>query len=220
MKLPRRPQAVIFDMDGVVVDTERMYQRALARAVEDAGCMIGEDMLLRTVGLSWAECREMLRASYSHAIPVDALIENWLHHFDAIASEGLPLKAGVLALLDALDAASLPRAIATSAYRHDVQRNLDAHGITHRFDTIVAQGDCAATKPAPDPYLLAAKRLNIDPALCLAIEDSTHGVQSAFDAGMMTVMVPDTIPARERERALCVAVASDLHVVRRMLVTT
>lgn len=218
IKLPKRPEAVIFDMDGVIFDTERMYQQALAKAVEGAGCLISREMLLWTVGLSWDECREMLRSAYSHAIPTEKLIEIWLQHYDASVSEGLPLKAGMLDLLDALDAASLPRAIATSAYRRDVQRNLDAHGIAHRFDSVVAHEDCEAKKPAPGPFLLAAARLNIDPAYCLAIEDSTHGVQSAFAAGMMTVMVPDTIAAGEREIARCVHIASDLREVREILV--
>jgi HAD superfamily hydrolase (TIGR01509 family) len=217
MKLPNRPQAVIFDMDGVIFDTERMYQRALAKAVEAAGCQISNEMLLGTVGQSWDDCREMLRSAFGHAIPAEELIENWLHHYDTAVRAGLPLKAGVLELLDALDVASLPRAIATSAYRRDVQLNLDAHRIAHRFNAIVTHEDCTAKKPAPEPFLRAAARLNIDPASCLAIEDSTHGVQSAFAAGMMTVMVPDTVAAGEREIECCVHIAADLHEVREIL---
>lgn len=217
-RLARRPEAVIFDMDGVIFDTERMYQKALAAAVEDAGGSISQAMLLQTVGLSWTECHAMLDDAFSHIVPVALLVANWQRGFDALASRGLPLKQGLLELLDTLDALSLPRAIATSAYPEDARRNLDAHGIANRFDTVVAQGDCTATKPAPDPFLLAAKRLNVAPSSCLAIEDSLHGVRSALDAGMMTIMVPDTVPAGEPERARCVRIASDLNEVRMMLV--
>ncbi|QYU69122.1 HAD family phosphatase [Leptolyngbya sp. 15MV] len=216
---PTPVQAVIFDMDGVIFDTERMYQKTLANAVEHVGGSIDEQTLLLTVGMSWGDCRKMLHRKYSHIVEVDELVARWLELFDALANDGLPLKPGVLELLDILDSAELPRAIATSAYSHDVQRNLDAHSLAHRFDTIVAQGDCVATKPAPDPFLLAAARLNVAPSLCLALEDSVHGVRSASDAGMMTVMVPDTVAAGEQEMALCAWVANDLHEVCQMLET-
>jgi HAD superfamily hydrolase (TIGR01509 family) len=216
-ELPRSPGAVIFDMDGVIFDTERMYQKALKAAIEATGSMVGEETLLKTVGLSWTECRIILERHYSDVIPVDTLVANWLSGFDALATKGLPLKDGVLELLATLDALSLPRAIATSAYHKDATRNLDAHGIAHRFHTVVAQGDCHASKPAPDPFLLAARRLGVDPSCCLAVEDSVHGVRSASDAGMMTVMVPDTVQAGEQEIARCVRVARDLHEVRAML---
>lgn len=205
-------------MDGVIFDTERMYQRALAKAVAEAGCDISDAMLLRTVGLSWPDCRRMLGEAYAHAVPVEQLIDNWLQHYDASVREGLPLKLGVLELLGALDTAQVPRGIATSAYRRDVQHNLAVHGLTHRFHVIVTHEDCRAKKPAPDPYLCAAARLKIDPTYCLAIEDSPHGVQSAFASGMMTVMVPDTVAAGKLEIERCVHIAVDLHEVREMLV--
>lgn len=82
---------------------------------------------------------------------------------------------------------------------------------------IVAHDDYAAAKPAPDAFLLAAKRLNIEPSLCLALEDSLSGVRSASSAGLMTVMVPDTVAASENEARLCICIANDLHQVRAML---
>jgi beta-phosphoglucomutase-like phosphatase (HAD superfamily) len=91
---------------------------------------------------------------------------------------------------------------------------LTAHALTERFHTVVAQGDYAASKPAPDPYLTAAARLGVAPALCLALEDSHNGVRSAASAGMMTVMVPDLLPATAEIAALCTFVAEDLHRVR------
>ena len=208
---------MIFDMDGVIFDTERMYQKALHLAVEGAGVNISREDLLKTVGLSWADCRHMLERMYAQHIAIDDLIESWLSRFDMLTAAGLPIKTGLLEMLDALDQLSLPYAIATSAYHEDAARNLNAHNIAHRFQTVVALGDCEATKPAPDPFLLAAERLKVHPSCCLAIEDSTHGVRSASDAGMMTVMIPDTVPAGPQEIELCVMVARDLHEVRAML---
>ena len=127
------------------------------------------------------------------------------------------LKAGVVELLDWLDAQTIPRAIATSSQHQYVHRNLAKHGLTGRFNVIVAHGDCEFGKPHPAPFLTAAHRLNVDPTCCLALEDSFNGVRSASAAGMMTVMVPDLLEPTDDIRALCVAIAADLHHVRQML---
>jgi HAD superfamily hydrolase (TIGR01509 family) len=116
-----------------------------------------------------------------------------------------------------LDELRLPRAIATSSLPHNVRHHLAAHGLIGRFHAIVAHGDYAAGKPAPDPFLMAAERLGVEPRLCLALEDSFNGVRSASSAGMMTVMVPDLLEPTDEIRALCSFVADDLHVVRRLL---
>jgi beta-phosphoglucomutase-like phosphatase (HAD superfamily) len=92
-----------------------------------------------------------------------------------------------------------------------VRRNLAAHGLERRFDAVVARGDYARGKPAPDPFLLAAERLGLPAGGCLALEDSPHGVRSAAAAGMMVVMVPDLVAAGDAEDALCEFVAKDLH---------
>jgi beta-phosphoglucomutase-like phosphatase (HAD superfamily) len=99
-----------------------------------------------------------------------------------------------------------------------VNRHLASLGLVGRFDQIVASGDYAAGKPAPDPFLRAAGRLGVAPELCLALEDSHNGVRSACAAGMMTVMVPDLLEATGEISRLCVVVARDLHDVERMIV--
>ena len=121
---------------------------------------------------------------------------------------------------DLLDALGLPRAIATSSAHETVQAHLSAHGLTHRFDVVVGHGDYAQSKPAPDPFLLAAERLAVPAAFCLALEDSHNGVRAAHAAGMMTVMVPDLLPATDEMRSLCLAIAESLHEVRALLAET
>jgi beta-phosphoglucomutase-like phosphatase (HAD superfamily) len=121
------------------------------------------------------------------------------------------LKLGVLELLDTLDRFQLRRAIATSSSRQTVERHLTAHDLTGRFDVIVARGDYAAGRPAPDPFLLAAERLHIEPHLCLALEDSHNGIRSSSAAGMITIMVPDLLEPTEEISALCHVVAGDPH---------
>jgi HAD superfamily hydrolase (TIGR01509 family) len=217
IKLPRMPAAVIFDMDGLLFDTEALYQEALLLAAAEGGHNVAADLFGKTLGVPWPQTRTLLRSYFGDAFPVDAFEAVWLRHFWLIAETRLALKPGALELLDALDRLRLPRAIATSSSRDTVERHLQARGLVGRFDEIVGREDYEIGKPAPDPFLAAAGRLGVAPPRCLALEDSPNGVRSACSAGMMTVMVPDLAAPTEELRSLCVGVANDLHEVRRLL---
>ena len=129
----------------------------------------------------------------------------------------MALKAGVVELLDVLDELGLPRAIATSSPRDHVERHLAHHGLSSRFDAVVARGDYARGKPNPDPFLKAAEALQAKPSHCLALEDSHNGIRAAHAAGMMTVMVPDLLEPTAEIGALCVRIADSLHEVRDLI---
>ena len=131
--------------------------------------------------------------------------------FHATIKTQLCLKPGAVELLDVLDHAGLPRAIATSSRHEDVQRNLAIHGLLDRFPIVIARGDYLRGKPGPDPFLRAAERLGLAPPSCVALEDSHHGVRSASRAGMMTIMVPDLLPPTDEMKGLCVGIVPDLH---------
>jgi HAD superfamily hydrolase (TIGR01509 family) len=154
---------------------------------------------------------------YGPAFAVDELRSVAQRIFREIIDRHLPVKPGVPELLALLDELDLPRAIATTSARATVQHHLGAHGLAARFRHVVANEDCARHKPDPEPYLKAAGLLGVQPQHCLALEDSHNGVRSASAAGMMTVMVPDLLPATEEMRGLCLHVVPDLHDVRRLL---
>jgi HAD superfamily hydrolase (TIGR01509 family) len=217
MKLPRPPAAVIFDMDGLLFDTERLYGQAILTAAAEVGCAMSREVFLQLIGVPWEANRRFLLEHYGANYPVEALVTTWIQHFEGLSAVGLSMKPGVVELLDLLDELRLPRAIATSASHSTVQQHLAVHGLTDRFHGVVAHGDYAAGKPAPDPFLKAAKRLGVVPSLCLALEDSHNGVRSASAAGMMAVMVPDLIPPTGEIQGLCTHVVADLHEVRRLL---
>jgi HAD superfamily hydrolase (TIGR01509 family) len=217
MRLPRRPAAVVFDMDGLLFNTEALYHDAFLLAVAEHKHDVAPDFFHRTIGLPWPQCRALLVSHFGEAFPVDEFEAAWVRHFWVVAETRLALKPGVLELLDTLDQLGLPRGIATSSSRQTVERYLPMYGLADRFDAIVGRGDYETGKPAPDPFLEAAKRLKVEPRLCLALEDSHNGVRSASSAGMMTVMVPDLLEPTDEIRALCALVADDLHDVRRLI---
>jgi HAD superfamily hydrolase (TIGR01509 family) len=220
MPLPRNPQAVIFDMDGTIFNTEFLYYRAFLAAGQEQDLPVEPSLPLRTVGLSWESTTNLLLQHFGDSRRVQSLLAAWLRQFDRLAESELSLKPGVMQLLDQLDRLEIPSAIATSSYHDDVDRHLAAHGLSKRFAAVVANEDCVSVKPAPDPFLLAADRLSVDPTACLALEDSFQGVASASGAGMMTIMIPDMVAPTDEHRALCLYVVPDLHEVVELIAET
>lgn len=210
MTLPRPVEAVVFDMDGLLFDTEKLYGRAILTAAEELGVEMTTEVFLTFVGTPWTHNRRQMLEAYGEAYPAEELRVRWMKHFELLLADGLDLKPGVVELLDLLDQLGLSRAIATSSSHGTADHHLAAHGLASRFHHIVAAGDYANAKPAPDPFLAAAGRLGVDAADCLALEDSLNGVRSASSAGMMTVMVPDLIQPTSDIKQLCAAVVSSL----------
>lgn len=214
MSLPRKPHAVVFDMDGLIFDTEALYRDAFVGAAIESGYDMPLSFYLSMVGLSGEATRAQLCSHYGKNFDIDTFWAIASNRFRELTSAQPCLKAGVVELLDLLDEARLPRAIATSSSHRSVQRHLETHGLLGRFHAIVAWGDYTLGKPDPDPFRKAADRLRVAPDRCLALEDSYNGVRAASGAGMMTVMVPDLLAPTEEMDRLCVRIARDLHEVR------
>jgi HAD superfamily hydrolase (TIGR01509 family) len=217
MSFPRIPEAVVFDMDGLLFDTEALYRDAMIAAAMRLGFQMSEQVFVTLIGLPPDTSRARLLEHYGNDFDVDGFWRESADGFHALSTGRSFLKAGVVELLAALDRFGLRNAIATSSRHQDVQRNLIAHDLSGRFHCVVAHGDYALGKPNPDPFLKAAERLGVAPENCLALEDSFNGIRSAAAAGMMTVMVPDLIQPTEEIRKLCLRVARDLHEVRELL---
>ncbi len=217
MVLPRMPNGIVFDMDGLLFDSEALYRDAARDAAAEHGCEMPDAVFLTLVGGTWPDNRTRLLGHFGEDFAVDAFEHAWIRHYARRADAGPALKPGVVEILGLLDELGLRRAIATSSSHEAVRRNLGAHGLSDRFDAIVARGDYARGKPAPDPFLLAAERIGTAPDACLALEDSPHGVRAATAAGMMVVMVPDLVPAGATECASCRFIADDLHAVVRAM---
>jgi HAD superfamily hydrolase (TIGR01509 family) len=217
MAFPHPIRAVVFDMDGLLVDTEVMIRDLMIKAALARGAHLPFEVFMRMVGLPDEASNAVARAHFGDDFPLADLHAEVSAGARAACELGVALKAGVIELLDHLDAARIPRAICTSSSHSAVQRTLGPSGIIPRFDAIVAAGDYPRGKPKPDPFLTAAARLGVPPENCLALEDSHNGVRAAHAAGMMTVMVPDLLEATDEMREKCHAIAESLHHVRDMI---
>lgn len=210
--------AILLDMDGTLLDTEKVYFESLVAALNACGYTDGVVALCHAmVGLPGPVCEAMLREHYGPALPLDDINRAFIEHRDRMMDAGLPLKPGTLALLDAIAAATRPMAIVTSSSRRSAERNLTLAGIRDRFETLLTLDDVTHGKPDPALYLKAAARLGVRPAACIAVEDSNHGVAAAHTAGAITLMVPDIAPPTEETRAKCAAVLPDLNAVLALL---
>jgi HAD superfamily hydrolase (TIGR01509 family) len=217
MVFPRPIRAVVFDMDGLLVDTEVQIRDLMVEAARARGADLPFEVFKRMVGLPQAESDVVARAHFGPDFPLAEWLAEVVERAHAERAVGIALKAGVEELLDHLDEMAIPRGIATSSSHNAVRATLGPTGILQRFHAVVAAGDYERGKPNPDPFLTAAARLSIAPEHCLALEDSHNGVRAAHAAGMMTVMVPDLLEATDEMRQKCLAIAETLHHVREMI---
>ncbi len=212
------PAAVIFDMDGLLLDTEPMAARAWTEAAKALGVEFDDALALSLIGRNFVDCCAMVRNRYHAGYPVDELLSTWHRTYDAIVErEGIELKPGVHEILDWLDRRSIPCSVATSTRRSRAETKLTRTSLWPRFRALVGGDEIAYGKPAPDIYVESARRLGVDATDCVALEDSEPGIRSAHAARMMPIMVPDLRPPSEELLALDLVVLPTLHDVIRHL---
>ena len=187
-----RPRAVIFDMDGLMLDTERLAPAAWSDAARAVGVEFDMTLLPAMVGRNFRDCNALIVERHGDTYPTAELMRAWHVAYDAIvARDGIALKPGLVELLDWLEREDIDKAVATSTRRDRAQAKLAQTGLLQRFTTLVGGDEIARGKPAPDIFLLAAERLAREPGDCLVLEDSEPGVRAALAAGMTPIMVPD-----------------------------
>ena len=206
-----RISAVIFDMDGLMLDTERIARRAWKQAAREWGYDIPDTIYMQVLGRTVADTRRIFTAAFGEHFPFDDIRQRRLqiareHHRQV----GIPVKKGLLSLLDCLESLSLPLAVATSTVRQAAEQRLLVNNLLHRFRVIVTGDDISRGKPAPDIFLLAAQKLQTPAVQCLVLEDSEAGIEAAYAAGMLPVMVPDVKPPTETVRKFAYRVMTSL----------
>jgi HAD superfamily hydrolase (TIGR01509 family) len=185
--------AVIFDLDGTLLETERLVVGAGLTAFRRMGLPERLDLLTAMVGTVGDDAEAAMRAAFGAAFDRRVFDGHWQEAVDAAFAAGIPLRPGVTDLLEHLDVIAMPRAVATNSRTAAARRNMATAGIAHRFDPAHVHGRdrVERPKPAPDLFLHAARGLGADPARCLVFEDSDPGAEAALAAGMTVVLVPD-----------------------------
>ncbi|MBQ8081972.1 MAG: HAD family phosphatase [Clostridia bacterium] len=210
-------QAVIFDMDGVITDSEGIGLRVMQQAARRQGVELSDRTLHESQGMTVpAFCA--LYQSLNPSLDGELLNRDFEHDMLSAARKGeIPLKPGVCELLDTLDELHIPRAVASSSERIVVETYLRSNKIIQRFDALITGELAEHSKPAPDLFLLAAQTLNADPRSCLVLEDSDNGLRAGRAAGMNVCMIPDQIPYSETLAPFCDHVLPSLLDVRELI---
>jgi HAD superfamily hydrolase (TIGR01509 family) len=210
-------EAVLFDMDGLLIDSEAVYIEAMQAAARS----LDRDMPLAfchsMIGIPARECNVMIQDLYGAGFGLEEFRTVYSINVKQLMAVRIPVKPGVAELLDFLDERGLPRAIATSAGRATVEHHLGRAGLLDRFQALATRDDVVHAKPHPDVFLEAARRLGVAPERCVAFEDSNPGLTAAHAAGTMAIMVPDILQPTPEVRAKCLTVLPDLHAALRLL---
>lgn len=214
----RAAGAIIFDMDGLMIDSEAHAIAAWQDAARHEGAVIADALCIAMIGLNQRDSEALLVARLGPGFPLARVRERYFAGLDARLRDGrMRAKPGLYPLLDRLEADGVRKAVATSASRDEAALKLAMIGVAHRFAIVVTSDQVARGKPAPDLFLLAAARLGVAPGLCTVLEDSEAGIAAAHAAGMRAIMVPDIKPPSAATRRLAARVCADLDAVRDFL---
>ena len=211
-------KAVIFDMDGVLFDTEKLCMDSWVAVAGEQGIPEMGTFFPACIGRNLTDTKALFQEFYGDVYDYEYFRKQasvWFHNY--IEQKGLPVKNGVREILDFLRAGGYDIGLASSTSRPSVEGHLERAGIREYFRSLTTGDMVEHSKPCPDIYLMACKSLGVEPARALAIEDSPNGIRAAHSAGMIPVMVPDLIAPDQEMREKSVLICRDLLEVMRFL---
>jgi len=211
-------EAFIFDMDGLMFDTEPIYYRSWSEAAELLGYHLSKEFFSETQGRNNRDAEKILIQYTDPSININRFRELWKDKWFQLGREsGINLKPGLTELLEWLRLNGFPLALATSSNLEIMDFCLNETGLDDYFREKVCGQEVKAGKPKPDIYLEAAKRLNVTPSKCIVLEDSSSGAKAGVAAGMMVFLIPDQIDPPDDVKQQVYHIANDLHQVLKTL---
>ncbi len=192
-------KTVIFDMDGLMIDSETKLFEILKRTLKKSGLTVDVEFYKQLLGVNENRGVYLLKEHYGKNFDARQVLNDIHKEFDeSIAYSGVPLKPGLLVLLSFLKAQNILCAVATSSSRKRVEKILSCAKINHYFEAVICGDEVKTSKPAPDIFLKALEKTKSDPREALVLEDSEAGIQAAFSAGIPVICIPDMkYPASE-----------------------
>lgn len=202
---------VIFDMDGLLFDTERTYYQAFQRAAMKLGSNLPFDTYLKVVGVTDEKGKEILGEIYGKDSPILQAFDLYQIEFAKILEEdGLVIKPGATRLLDTLDERGIKKCIASSSAPEVIERNIRLSGLHGRFDFYISGSEVKHGKPSPDIFLEALRRADESAENAMVLEDSFHGLLAAVNANIRCIIIPDLIQPNEEMRQKAYRIYKDL----------
>ena len=191
-------KAVIFDMDGVIFDTEKVYLDIWIEVFEKYGYKMTKELYVNVMGTGRKNVIKTFLENFGDDLPIEKMYEEKDNQlFYRIENQGIPLKEGVKELFSMLKEKNYKIALATSAKRERVEKQIKDKWLKESFDAIVCGDDVEKGKPSPDIFLKAAKEIDVEPENCFVVEDSPAGIKAAFSGGMKGIHVEDLKEADE-----------------------
>ena len=204
--------AVVFDMDGILFDTERLCRDCWIALSKEFAIPNMEEVYALCIGVNVQTTRQIVYDNYGKDFPFEEYDRRASAMYNEyIAEHGVPVKEGVRETLEALAKAGAKIAVASSTRREKVLRLLASAGIDRYFTAVVGGDTVTHSKPDPEIFLTACEALSVAPEEAIAVEDSHNGIRAAHAAGMLAVMVPDLLPVTEEMQRLSAYVATDMN---------
>lgn len=202
-------QGAIFDMDGLLFDTERMYRDSWKQSAQQFGLVHNPDFPRTVCGSSGAHMREIILQYYPQ-VDAKAFADDCILRVERELETHVPEKTGVRDILQYFKQHGVRVAVASSSKRATVLHNLKQADILSYFDAVVSGDQVTHGKPAPDIFLLAAQQIGCDPENCYVFEDGTNGIRAGAAAGCTTIMIPDLTPPNAQLEQLCAGIYPSL----------
>lgn len=216
----RKINFAIFDMDGLLFDTERPSFLAMKKTAEKAGFKFSIDTYKKLIGVSKPTSNQILHDLYGEEFFKKNVLDHFQEEFNKIiAEEGIVIKKGALELLEVLEEKGFKKCIASSSNREVIENYLSITGLENRFDFYLSGREVKKGKPHPDIFLEACKRGGVDPEKALVLEDSFHGFRAAIRANIRCIIVPDLVELNDEMKQGAYRICSDLAEVAQLIRT-